>query len=58
MLAIIDRAVERGFLPPAPQERACFWCDFRPVCGPLEEERIRHKAKDPLADLEALRGMR
>jgi CRISPR/Cas system-associated exonuclease Cas4 (RecB family) len=58
VLAIIDRAVETGVLAAAPAERACTWCDFRPVCGPREEERVERKAKDKLADLEALRGMR
>ena len=58
VLTIIDRAVEQGFLVPAPAERACTWCDFRPVCGPHVEERSTHKAKDKLADLLALRSMR
>ncbi len=58
VLAIIDRAVEMGFLPAAPAERACTWCDFRPVCGPREEERTARKAQDKLADLKALRSMR
>jgi hypothetical protein len=58
VLTIIDRAVEQGFLAAAPVERACTWCDFRPVCGPREEERIERKAKDRLADLDALRKMR
>ena len=58
VLAIIDRAVERGALPPAPAERACTWCDFRPVCGPREEERTSRKAQAFLADLAALRSMR
>ena len=58
VLAIVDRAVETGFLAAAPGERACTWCDFRPVCGPREEARARRKARAPLADLEALRGMR
>jgi len=58
VLAIIDRAVESGFLAAAPDERACTWCDFRPVCGPREEERIGRKAADKLADLAALRSMR
>jgi len=34
------------------------WCDFRPVCGPREEERTARKARERLADVEALRGMR
>ena len=54
-LEIIDRAIELGFLPAAPAERACTWCDFRPVCGPHEEKRIRVKPADKLGDLEALR---
>ncbi|MQA31361.1 MAG: PD-(D/E)XK nuclease family protein [Luteitalea sp.] len=58
VLEIIDRAVEQGFLVAAPDDRACGWCDFRPVCGPREEERIKRKAQDRLADLHALRGMR
>jgi CRISPR/Cas system-associated exonuclease Cas4 (RecB family) len=58
VLEIIDRAVETGFLPAAPKERACTWCDFRPVCGPREEERVARKARERLADLEALRSMR
>jgi ATP-dependent helicase/nuclease subunit B len=58
VLTIIDRAVEQGFLVAAPGERACTWCDFRPVCGPREEERVQRKAKDRLADLGVLRSMR
>ena len=58
VLEIIDRSVETGFLPAAPSERACTWCDFRPVCGPREEERTKRKARERLADLEALRSMR
>jgi ATP-dependent helicase/nuclease subunit B len=56
-LEIIDRAIELGFLPPAPAERACTWCDFRPVCGPHEAEHAKRKPADPLADLAALREM-
>jgi hypothetical protein len=58
VLEIIDRAVETGFLAAAPDMRACAWCDFRPVCGPREEERTRRKAPERLADLHALRSMR
>jgi ATP-dependent helicase/nuclease subunit B len=57
-LTVVDRAVEIGFLVAAPAERACTWCDFRPVCGPREEERVAHKAPDKLADLRNLRSMR
>jgi len=48
-LEIVDRAIELGFLPAAPSDRACGWCDFRPVCGPREQER--------LSDVEAQRGL-
>jgi len=58
VLTIIDRGVETGFLAAAPDERSCTWCDFRPVCGPREEERTRRKARERLADLDALRSMR
>jgi hypothetical protein len=58
VLTIVDRAVEQGFLPAAPAERACTWCDFRPICGPREQERVGRKAVDRLADLRALRAIR
>jgi len=54
-LEIVDRAIELGFLPAAPGERACTWCDFRPVCGPHEERRVKRKAQEKLGDLENLR---
>ena len=57
-LTIVDRAVEQGLLAAAPAKDACRWCDFRPVCGPREEERVGRKAPDKLADLTALRSMR
>jgi ATP-dependent helicase/nuclease subunit B len=56
VLELIDRAVGCGFLPPAPRDRACAICDFRPVCGPVEEQRIRHKDPSALADLSELRS--
>ena len=56
-LEIVDRAIDLGFLPPAPAARACTWCDFRAVCGPDEEKHVARKAADRLGDLTALRGM-
>ena len=55
-LEIVDRAIELGFLPPAPAPRACTWCDFRPVCGPNEEQRVARKPQDRLRDLAELRS--
>ncbi len=54
-LEIVDRAIELGFLPVAPADRACTWCDFRSVCGPHEAQRVRLKSADKLGDLLALR---
>jgi ATP-dependent helicase/nuclease subunit B len=56
-LEIIDRAIELAFLPAAPADRACTWCDFRAVCGPHEQERVKVKPRERLGDLEALRRM-
>jgi ATP-dependent helicase/DNAse subunit B len=55
VLEIIDRAVETGMLPPAPNERACRWCDFLSVCGPEQERRANRKSKSEIADLIELR---
>ncbi len=54
-LEIIDRAIDTGFLVPAPDEKVCTWCDFRPVCGSTAERRSHRKAVEPMADLIALR---
>jgi RecB family exonuclease len=58
VLEIIDRAVEQGFLPAAPRDGACAYCDFRQVCGPHEERRVRRKDRSRLGDLDHLRSMR
>ena len=57
VLHTIDRAVENCFLPPAPREGACAWCDFREVCGPYEELRSKKKDQSRMVALETLRGM-
>jgi CRISPR/Cas system-associated exonuclease Cas4 (RecB family) len=56
VLEIIDRAVGKGNLPPAPREKACSWCDFRSVCGPYEETRAGRKDQGNLRDLKLLRN--
>jgi ATP-dependent helicase/nuclease subunit B len=55
-LETIDRAVERGTLAPAPAAGTCVWCEFRPVCGPGEEQRVARKPQAFLADLLWLRS--
>jgi hypothetical protein len=52
----IDRAVEAGVLLPSPREKACAYCDFRPACGPYEEQRAA-RFKQPLPELARLREM-
>jgi CRISPR/Cas system-associated exonuclease Cas4 (RecB family) len=48
--------LDRGFLPAAPAERACRFCDFKLVCGPYEELRTGRKTREPLGELLALRA--
>jgi RecB family exonuclease len=55
LLDLIGDWVEAGFLPAAPREGACRWCDYRMVCGPNEERRTRRKGRDRLEPLHALR---
>lgn len=53
----IEAALKQGFLPAAPLEKACRYCDYRPICGLHEYERAGRKPTDPLRPLEALRSM-
>ncbi len=54
----IGDALTQGFLPAAPAERQCEWCDYQTVCGSQEEYRVGHfKPKDRLEPLVKLRGM-
>jgi CRISPR/Cas system-associated exonuclease Cas4 (RecB family) len=57
VLRTIDSFIEQGFLPAAPQAGACSTCDYSPVCGPYEEQRVQRKPADRLAPLVELRGM-
>ena len=54
ILNIVDQSIGEGFLPAAPQTGACDLCDYRPVCGPYEEQRVRKKEPgrlDPLVEI-------
>ena len=53
--AVIGHAIERPFLPAAPEEGQCGRCDYRVVCGPYEEIR---SARKPQGDLDMLRALR
>jgi ATP-dependent helicase/nuclease subunit B len=56
--SVIGRALSAGFLPAAPAQGACRWCDYRRVCGPYEEVRTPRKPGDRLRDLELVRSLR
>ncbi|SPF46899.1 hypothetical protein SBA4_360046 [Candidatus Sulfopaludibacter sp. SbA4] len=57
-LHLIDDAIRTGFLPAAPRKDGCKRCEYLPVCGPYEEERIREKSQPELKDLKELRTWR
>ncbi len=59
----VGSALEEPFLPAAPLEQACRWCDYRVVCGPHEELRVQRKlereaSRARLAGLTRLRALR
>ena len=56
VVELIDGSIARGFLPPAPRQRACTMCDFTAVCGSGEERRITVKDARALEDLNKLRS--
>src|SRR6185295_4931331 len=39
----IDQSLESAFIPAAPREGACRWCDYQSICGPYEETRVKKK---------------
>ncbi len=56
-VAIVQESLEAGFLPAAPDDRECDWCDYKRVCGPYEERRSRIKPPARLKSLKKLREM-
>jgi CRISPR/Cas system-associated exonuclease Cas4 (RecB family) len=55
----VGAAIEQAFLPAAPAEGACEWCDYKNVCGPYEELRAtKVKRPDRLKPLLELRRQR
>jgi CRISPR/Cas system-associated exonuclease Cas4 (RecB family) len=58
VLTVIDNAIRDGFLPAAPRKNGCRGCDYLPVCGPYEEERVASKSQAELGPLKELRGWR
>jgi ATP-dependent helicase/nuclease subunit B len=58
LLANIDESIESGFLPPVPEKDACGICDYRPVCGPYEEQRAGRTKNRQDAKLDGLHEIR
>jgi len=57
-VAIVKESLEAAFLPAAPDDRECDWCDYKRVCGPYEERRSKIKPQKPRLDsLKRLRAM-
>ncbi len=56
-VAIVGDALHKGFLPAAPGDRECDWCDYKRICGPYEQRRSAIKPKQRLASLARLREM-
>jgi RecB family exonuclease len=54
----VRESLAQGFLPAAPSERACEYCDYNVVCGPYEESRTKRKRQDRLQGLVELRKSR
>jgi RecB family exonuclease len=55
VLRMIDESIRDGFLPAAPREDGCKRCEYLPVCGPYEEERVHEKSQVELKNLKELR---
>ena len=58
VLHAIDGAMRDGFLPAAPRKDGCKRCEYLPVCGPYEEERVGEKSQPELKALKELRVWR
>ncbi len=57
VISLIDESLHNGFLPAAPRKEACSYCDYRLICGPYEEVRLRRKSREQLVFLEDLREL-
>ncbi|TMA29803.1 MAG: Dna2/Cas4 domain-containing protein [Deltaproteobacteria bacterium] len=57
LASTVADAVQRGFLPAAPREGECQYCDYLAVCGPHEEQRVKRKPAGELQALVQLPGM-
>jgi hypothetical protein len=53
----LGEAIRQGFLPAAPDEGECTWCDYLDVCDSSAERRAERKPTDRIEPLVRLRGM-
>ena len=51
----LQSALAAPFLPAAPEPGACESCEYRPICGPHEEQRTLRKNRRDLSSLLQLR---
>jgi CRISPR/Cas system-associated exonuclease Cas4 (RecB family) len=56
VLEVIDGAIVNGTLPAAPREDGCRNCEYLPICGPYEEERVKEKSQVELQSLKEVRS--
>jgi CRISPR/Cas system-associated exonuclease Cas4 (RecB family) len=56
VLEVIDGAIVNGTLPAAPREDGCRNCEYLPICGPYEEERVKEKSQVELQGLKEVRS--
>ncbi|HJL20003.1 MAG TPA: PD-(D/E)XK nuclease family protein [Sandaracinaceae bacterium LLY-WYZ-13_1] len=56
LVEVVGGLLERGFFPAAPASDECAHCDYRPVCGPVEERRAARKK--PIASYGLLKKLR
>lgn len=58
VLEVINQAIVNGTLPAAPRQDGCKGCEYLPICGPYEEERVKEKSQAELKALKEMRGWR
>jgi CRISPR/Cas system-associated exonuclease Cas4 (RecB family) len=57
VLTTVRNSLAEGFLPAAPEEDACVWCDFLAVCGAHAEARAATKVRTRLVQIERIREL-
>ena len=57
VLTTVRQSLTEGFLPLAPEEDACMWCDFLAVCGGFVEPRTAIKPQSRLVQLKRVREL-